>query len=353
MTTKERWARTLDHREADRVPIYDAVWGTTAERWRREGLPAGVSVADYFHHELAAFGGVGTFDFPEETVEETPDYLISRNANGALAKHWKHLASTPEFLDYTLKTRADWEEHKPRLLASAGRIDWEAARAAQTAAEETDRVLAHWACLGFERAQQFLGTERLLLAMVEEPEWIEDMYDTFSRLACTGLEEMAGRGIVFDLAWVSDDMGYRNGTLFSPAMFRRFEFPNHQRYYDCCRGQGLKVVLHSDGDLRAFLPMLIEAGLSCLQPLEVKAGMNVVALKQQYGEVLSFMGGIDVRKMAHPDPAVIEEEIASKIGFAKRGGGYLYHSDHSVPDDVSWERYCLVMELVKKYGSYV
>ena len=64
------------------------------------------------------------------------------------------------------------------------------------------------------------------------------------------------------------------------------------------------------------------------------------------------MGGIDVRAMAHPDPAVTEQEIASNIPVAKQGGGYIYHSDHSVPDNVSFEHYCQVLELVRKHGAY-
>jgi len=64
------------------------------------------------------------------------------------------------------------------------------------------------------------------------------------------------------------------------------------------------------------------------------------------------MGGIDVRAMAHPDPAMIEREISTKIPFAKKGGGYIYHSDHSVPSSVSFEQYRRVIELVRKYGAY-
>jgi uroporphyrinogen decarboxylase len=89
-----------------------------------------------------------------------------------------------------------------------------------------------------------------------------------------------------------------------------------------------------------------------LQPLEVKAGMDLVKLKRMWGDRLSFMGGIDVRAMADPDPAVIEREIAEKVSVAKAGGGYVYHSDHSVPDNVSFEQYQRVIELVRRYGSY-
>ena len=63
------------------------------------------------------------------------------------------------------------------------------------------------------------------------------------------------------------------------------------------------------------------------------------------------MGGIDVRLMALDDPKPIEEEIKRKITVAKEGGGYIYHSDHSVPKNVSFKQYKRVIELVKKYGS--
>ncbi|MCD6350675.1 MAG: hypothetical protein J7M26_01040, partial [Armatimonadetes bacterium] len=115
---------------------------------------------------------------------------------------------------------------------------------------------------------------------------------------------------------------------------------------------GRKVILHSCGCVRELVPDLIDAGLDCLQPLEVKAGMDLVELKREFGDRLAFMGGIDVRAMAAEDPSVIEEEIATKIPVAMEGGGYIYFSDHSVPDNVSSERYMYVMQLVREYGTY-
>jgi uroporphyrinogen decarboxylase len=114
----------------------------------------------------------------------------------------------------------------------------------------------------------------------------------------------------------------------------------------------MPVILHSDGDLRKIVPNLIEAGFDCLQPIEVKAGMDLIELKKKYGDRLAFMGGIDARLMSDDDPVKIEEEIRSKFEIAKKGGGYIYHSDHSVPDIVSFSQYKRVMELVKKYGKY-
>jgi uroporphyrinogen decarboxylase len=80
--------------------------------------------------------------------------------------------------------------------------------------------------------------------------------------------------------------------------------------------------------------------------------MDLVEMKKEFGDRLAFMGGIDVRAMAHPDPSVIEEEIRTKIPPAMKGGGYIYHSDHSVPDNVGWDQYRRVIDLVLEYGSF-
>jgi uroporphyrinogen decarboxylase len=75
-----------------------------------------------------------------------------------------------------------------------------------------------------------------------------------------------------------------------------------------------------------------------------------VEVKKLYGSQLVLEGGIDVRKMTKSDE--IEEEIRTKVTEAKIGGGYIYHSDHSVPDNISFADYCRVIALVNHYGKY-
>ena len=167
-----------------------------------------------------------------------------------------------------------------------------------------------------------------------------------------GADALIAGGIHFDGAFLWNDMAYRNGPFFSPAMYRELEFPAQQRLCDFFHGHDMPVILHTDGDVRPLIPMLIEAGFDCLQPLEVKAGIDLIELKHEYGDRLAFMGGIDTRAMADPDPQAIEREVREKVTVAKQGGGYIYHSDHSVPDSVSFQQYRRVMELVREHGSY-
>lgn len=352
MTSRERILAALNHKEADRVAIQDSPWFTTIRRWHEEGLPKDVDPADYFGYEMSGFGPDTSFQLPTELVEETDEYTIVRNSNGALVKNWKHKTSTPEMIDFTIKDRAAWEQHKPLLAMNESRVDWKNWLEACKREREKGKFVHFSAAMGYDKTQGFVGSERLLIAMAEEPDWAKDMFDTSVQLIIDAAEEMMARGFEFDGAFLFDDMGYRNASLFSPRMYRELLKPAHTRVCDFFHSRGLKVILHSCGCVKGLVPDLIEAGFDCLQPLEVKAGMDLIELKKQYGDRLAFMGGIDVRKMSHPDPSVIEEEIRTKISFAKQGGGYIYHSDHSVPDDVSFQQYCRVIELVHKYGSY-
>jgi uroporphyrinogen decarboxylase len=352
MTGKERIDLALAHREGDRVPIDDSPWQTTIERWRQEGLPENVSPAEYFGYEMSGAGADLSLGLPVEVVEETEEYTIAWNSSGALRKNFKHSTSTPECIDFKVKTADDWFAWKRGLRMGHDRIPWESGLAAQRVARERGLWFSYRAATGYDKTQGVVGSENLLMAMATDPEWVADIMMTWTEMIIDSATLMMEGGFSFDGAFLYDDMGYRNGPLFSPQMYRDLCKPAHARVCDFFHRHGLKVILHSCGGVAPLIPDLIEAGFDCLQPLEVKAGMDLVTLKEQYGDSLAFMGGIDVRKMADPEPRLIEEEIATKIGIGKRGGGYIYHSDHSVPDNISFERYKYVMELVRKHGQY-
>jgi uroporphyrinogen decarboxylase len=352
MTSRERWHLAITHQEADRIPIADTLWPTTVERWRREGLPADADLRGYFGYEWAHQGVDLSFQLRAETLEETERYRIIRDAFGATTRVFVGQESVPELLGHTITSRAAWEEHKPLLAWNDSRVNWEPALAENRRLREQGLWVSYIAGFGYDLIQRFVGNERTLIAMLEEPAWVRDMMVTIGEAVAAGLEQMLARGFRFDGAFIWNDQAYRNGPFFSPACWREFEFPVQKRLCDLFHHHGMAVVQHTDGDVRPLIPAFIEAGFDCLQPCEVKAGMDLVELKRDFGDRLAFMGGIDVRAMAHPDPSVIEQEIARKIPVAKRGGGYIYHSDHSVPDSVSWAQYQRVMELVAHYGRF-
>lgn len=144
----------------------------------------------------------------------------------------------------------------------------------------------------------------------------------------------------------------KSGPLFSPRCYRELLQPAHRLICDFAKEHDLPVIYHTDGDIRPLIDDLLEAGIRALQPLEAKAGLDVRELKKQYGDRLVLFGNIDIRVMSSGDRSAIEEEVRSKLEVAAPDGGYIYHSDHSVPPTVSLEDYRFTLEMVKKYGSH-
>lgn len=352
MTSRERILRVLHHQEPDRVPIQDVPWEYTIRRWKTEGMPADADPTSYFGYEFGSLGPDISLQLPEETIEETETQRLYRDNKGAVTRVFKDHESVPETVDFTISSAKAWEEHKHRWEWNDDRVSWDAALQTNQAWRAEGRYVQYFAHIGYDWVQRMVGAETVLVGMLQEPEWIEDMFRTLMDLVLRGAEEMIARGFEFDGVYVADDLGYKHCTFFSPELFHRFEMPHMKRMCDYFNERNLPVILHSCGNVTQFVPLLIEAGFSGLQPLEVKAGMDLLALKQQFGDRFTFMGGIDVRAMADPDPAVIEHEIATKLPVAKAGGGYIYHSDHSVPSNVSFQQYQHVMQLVRKYGTY-
>ena len=378
MTARERFLMALDHKEPDRVPIHDSPWIAAIRRWKSEGLPLDKNPSEYFDFEMVVFGADISPRFPVKTVEEDEKYITKTTQYGGLRRDHKEYSSTPEIVDYPVKTQDDWERIKERLKPHRDRVDWEGGWLAGTAeddrgfesiletgradqrlglpgfyrAKEQGKFIVYAAAFGYDLIQSYVRSEQLLMLIATEPDWVRDMYEIEAQLSIDMYEVMKEGGFEFDAAFILCDLGYRNGLLFSPHHYDEQLRPTFQKLVAYFKGEGLPVILHSCGCVKELIPRFIEDGLTCLQPLEVKAGMNVVQLKKDFGEKLAFMGGIDVRAMANPDPKVIEEEIKTKIPFAKKGGGYIYHSDHSVPNNVSFQQYERILQLVKQYGKY-
>lgn len=345
MTSRERVKRALRHEEPDRVPIHDEPWEDTVARWREEGLPEGISPEEYFGYEFAGFSADLTPRLPTNILEKHEEH------NGGARKNFLSYSPTPEVIDYPVKNREDWEKIKDRLYPDYARVDWASELNNFYRAKEKGEFITYRGAMGYDLFQSsYMETEKLLMAMVQEPDWIKEMFRVHAELLVKMAKIMMEGGFEFDGAFLGNDMGCQRSSLFSPRLYRELLMETDMMVCDFFHGHGMPVILHSCGNVRELIPCLIEAGFDCLQPLEVKAGMDLIELKREYGDRLSFMGGIDVRLMK--DARAIEEEIRTKFAVAKGGGGYIYHSDHSVPNDVSFENYKLVMELAREYGAY-
>ena len=358
MTYREKIIATMTHKETDRVPMWDYAWGETVERWHSEGLPQNVDALDYFGIG-EGFGREGanttycqwTCMLPDEIVEDTPEYKIVKNSDGVTAKSLKNSSAPPFWSDYPIYDRESYLKMRPKLIWNESRIDINAAKANQAATQDRYQIFME-PCVGFERYKYIMGTEGILLAMGEDPDWAKEMIDDMGELAINGLEYCLGHGMEFDAAFITEDMGYAFTPFFSPQMYRDIFMPAQKRYCDFCHSRGMKVLLHSCGYVMTLLPLFVEAGFDALNPMEIKAGMDPIKIKKDYGDILTLWGGMDVRVFQSDDPDAVEKEISSKLPILKEGGGYIFASDHSIPPSASLEAYGRWLKCAYKLGTY-
>jgi uroporphyrinogen decarboxylase len=352
MTTHERFNRMFQHKEADRIPVIDDPWGSTIERWHREGMPEGVDFRDYF--DLDKVAGIPADNSPRydsKTLEETAEYKIYTTGWGATLKQWKHQTSTPEFISFTTTDSEKWKEAKARMSPAMERIPWDyLAQNYKHWREEGQWIQADF-WFGFDVTHSWaVGTETLLVALMEEPEWCVDMFNHYLDMDIALFEKVWDAGYTFDSIKWPDDMGFKHSQFFSVKTYRELLKPVHKRAVDWAHSKGIKAHLHSCGDINPLIPELIDIGMDAINPLEVKAGMNPVELKKKYGKELVLHGGINA--VLWDDLDAISAEMEKTIPVMKESGGYIFSSDHSVPSSVSLENFRQITGLAKKLGRY-
>ena len=352
LTSRERFIRTFRRQEIDRIVMLDSPWEGTLRRWHEEGLPEGAAWEDFFGFDRRVTFFIDNSPcFEEKVLEETDRYVIHTTKWGATIKTFKALDSTPEFLDCFISDRERWEIAKARMAPDDWRIGWkwvdDRYNRARAAGEYVDLALY----FGFDVTHSHAsGTENVLIGMYEDPEWIKDMFGHYLDVQLALYDKLLAKGYVFDGVHWADDMGYKNATFFSPEMYRELLKPFHKKACDWAHERGMFVELHSCGYVEPFIPDLIEIGVDCLNPIEVKAGMDPARIKRIYGDRLALRGGINA--VLWPDKEAVLAELERLIPVLKENGGYFFSSDHSIPNSVSFDNFKAISERIRELGKY-
>jgi uroporphyrinogen decarboxylase len=188
--------------------------------------------------------------------------------------------------------------------------------------------------------------EQLMMDLVEEPDWIVEMAETYQTLVIDILRRCLKLGMKPDGYMMFEDLGWRKSMLISPQAWRACLKPSVARLGQFLHDHGIAFWMHSDGAIQPIIDDLLECGLHVLNPLETAAGLNVVEMRQRFGKRLAYYGNIAVTKMLGPQEELLKE-IEAKVPIA-RGGGYIFGSDHSIPPQVSFERYQWMLETARE-----
>ncbi len=366
----KRVVAALEHREADRVPIGEFFWANFVRRCQKE-LPAATAAFNpYAYWDLDLVVLVPNLD-PHlrgiQVLEDTPEHKVVKTGFGATIES-RTACPMPAFLDFENKTFEQVEAlhfddpGDPRRYFTA--LDDQINSVGDTlnlnvpSFVERVRTYAPDFCLfgsvcePHEMLWRIMGVDNVLIKMAEEPQrlarFIERLGDFLVGVARSQIAAAPGH---LSGLYLWGDVAYGKGMFFSPDYWRKVYQPQVQRICQAAHDAGLKTIYHGCGNAQAIYPDLIAAGVDAYNPLEAKAGLDVVALKRQYGDRWSFNGNIDVRVLATNDRDRVRGEVLRKLNAAK-GGGYIIQSDHSVPDNVAPATYDYYRQLVREYGQY-
>ena len=357
MTGIERISNIMQHKPVDRIGLFEHFWSDTHRAWTEQGhIQKEESFADHFGFDMELawpFNMVADLDFEEEVIEETKETVLTRTGNGALFRRHKLHNATPEHVGFAVTDRTGWLEMiKPQLKPERRRINFEAYREAKERARKADRFFAWSGVNVFEIMKDVCGHEHMLVGMALDPDWVRDMADTYARLTVELQEILFAEEGYPDGIWYYEDMGFKQRPFMSPHMYREIVLPAHKHTMGFAKEHSLPVTVHSCGYVEPLLPGLIEAGVDCLQVIEIKAGMDLLKLHRTFGDRLSLMGGIDVRVLYTNDRARVDAELEVKIPVVMDGYGYVLHSDHSIPNTVDYETYRYFIDKGLDLGTY-
>jgi uroporphyrinogen decarboxylase len=359
MTSRERFMNALMRKPVDHIPCAEEPWAATIQRYVREGhLKEGEDIVQHFDFDFRSAGWVNStadLDFKPVTLEETEETILQLDGNGAKLRRHKLHDSTPEHVDFTVKDRAGWLEHvRPHLVQlDRRRIPFEGYRKERRKAADEQRFFAWAGIAPFEQMHPMCGHEYMLIGMALDPDWVRDMVMTYARFTLMHLEVLFAEEGLPDGMFFYEDMGFKERPFMSPQMYKEIMQPGHKLLFDWAHALKLPVIVHSCGFVEPLVLGLVEAGMDCLQAMEVKAGMDVARLAGKFAGRLSFFGGMDVRTLIANDRKQITAELERKIpAVLRQGCGYILHSDHSIPPEVDYETLCYFFKRGREIGTW-
>ena len=363
MNERERFIACMDCRPGPRPNHELGVWGQTRARWEREA-PDRVRdfTWDWFADEPGLeldrreyidvdYGFVPPFEV--EIIEETPEYLIARNKNGMVTKALKEgtiygtRLSMDQYIAFPVHEPADFPAVRARLEAALP----------QRYPADLDAKIAGWKrrdvplILGrngaangfFWRAREFMGTEPLSYAWYDYPKLMHEIMEFFADFIIETSRPVLERTDV-DYFVLNEDMAMKGGPLLGPETFRTFIFPHLKRLVEFFRSHGARyIVVDSDGDPTPLIPLLLDAGVDTVFPIERASDVSPQQWRKQFGRSLRLWGGVDKRVLSTGRDAV-RAHLREFIPLIEEGG-YIPTVDHTVPPEVSWDQFMEYMEL--------
>jgi hypothetical protein len=367
MTPRERFLETLLFGAPDRIPFSPGGGReSTLAAWHAQGKPPdrdqfdcildvvdakraerGLPPGDHKPRQPVTNPGVSFQMIPkfeEEVLEHKDGHYIVRDWMGAITEisdeyDYTYIRSAQDFVTrrwhkWPVENWDDWEAMKWRFDPShAERYPDDFEERCATLRERDYPFTVHFNG-PFWQLREFCGMEGLCMLMLEQPDLVHDMAQTWSDFTCATMAPILER-VAPDMIHFSEDMAFKEHPMIGPEMTAHFFETSYRRWIEEGRAAGVPLfAIDSDGRVDLLAEQWVEWGISVIDPMEVAAGNDINAMRARFGKKLAYRGGIDKRAMAAGGDTMLAE--LARLRPVVEDGGYIPGCDHAVPPDISW-----------------
>lgn len=231
-------------------------------------------------------------------------------------------------------------------LASTRSLEWYEANLPDDMCIIGSGGFAHFA----EYLCWLMGYETLCFSLYDQRDLVAAIAERLTDMFRKGIECMLEFERV-KIIWGSDDMGFRSGTLISPADMREFVLPGHTLMARMAHEAGRPYLLHSCGNLSTIMSDLIEGvGIDAKHSFEDTIE-DVVSAKAQYGDRIALLGGIDVDFLCRATEEDVRQRVRHTLDECMPGGGYCLGSGNSVANYIPLDNYLAMLDEGRKFAT--
>lgn len=375
MTLREMYIEALAFRVPDKIPLIPGYpRESTLRTWYTQGLKKG---ENYFEALCNILGIeypkaqnqvsiVAIFkmipEFKEEILEHKNGHYIVRDWMGAITEisdeyDFTYIREAKDFVTrkwhkFPVENYRDWEDMKWRYdVNTPGRFPVDFFQRCEIL-RNRDYPLILNINGPFWQLREWCGFENLCIFMIDKPDFVKEMATFWGDFVSNMLDKILPY-IAIDKITISEDMAYKGHSMISPGMVYEYLVPVYNKWISKLKKYKCPIIsIDSDGYIAELLPIWIEVGINCTEPVEVAAGNDIVQYRKLYGRKMAFIGGIDKRAIAKGGK-IMEEEVMRVVPPLLKERGYIPSCDHGVPPDISWPDYVEYAKLLAKLTGWL
>jgi uroporphyrinogen decarboxylase len=327
MTSRERFLTAINGGQPDRVPMFDFLF--------QEPL-----YESLIGHRPGSFNGLDALALARKLGQDAIWVFVRSDVSWPI--------DSP--IRYPITSRADFEGYVcPNPLLPGRDLDL---RATIEANRDSKLAITCGVQGPLTTAWLLMGFENISYSLYDDPDLLESVFamsnDFFKKAAKVAVE----CGI--DGVWVSEDLGDSNSVFFRKDLFVKHFYPYFKDLVDYVDSLGVPALLHSCGNITAYLDLIAETKVKSIHPLQRTAGMDLKRIKEHYGKRFCLIGNIDSsRTLPFGSAEDVRAEVRQAIADAAPGGGYILASDHSLHDGISVENIVAMFDEGMKAGTEI